>query len=419
MGVWEQAEDPAYLGRMLSHPSRAAVERTLADLIAGIRATSSRDDLRDVQADLVGWLAEAERRYTDANVAMKRRGAKQDWDVDFWRRSVAHFRVVGDALAWRFFDFRRQWIILLGRNEHPGMMMSKAGTRGEMAVVDEHWANGRPALLTAATHCVTIGDVCVDIGDGIVEVVEVKPPGRGPTPAQRRRAEQVIRQINVDPRIETDADPTYIIEADENLTSYWADAKPAINRATEVGVSRWSPARGVAVRFSSVPGAMRVGQGAYKAEFEAVDPAIAAAFEGTTHRIRTNTATLGLGRRAVVPLSILPIEPADAAGLITGSLAYVCEISVDTIVESLEEAGAQAEIALSGEPAALLPDTPIVRWRDGADSGTINAAAITQIGIELMPVDLAARAIVDRRQRGPERRTNTYVCFRNERAVWA
>lgn len=105
--------------------------------------------------------------------------------------------------------------------------------------------------------------------------------------------------------------------------------------------------------------------------------------------------------------------------MLTGALQFKTEIVVDDLVAALRSRGFDASIALEGRPAKLTDAQPIVRWRQGRDSGSINASAVNQIGIELQPFALVAASILDRRRLGPERRASRYVCFKNERAIWS
>lgn len=403
---------------MVSHPNREAVERALARLVVSVRAPATRDDMYEVQRELANWLLEAERRFGEANAARKRRRESLDWDVEFWRRSVKQFRAIGDALAWRFLGYRRQWVILLGTNQDPGHMRLKNGLAGELDVFERRWQAGEPALLNGLTNCLTILDLLV-AEDEVLTLLEVKPEGRGMTRSQRERADRVTRQINEAPRLEGDPDPTYIQESDVPLKSYWTEAGDAIARAATLGVAQWSPAPGVVVRFVDGPAAARVGREVGQANFEAERASTAQEIGELSHRLETDTAGWPYFGRGIVPIPLLPIAPDRAAALLTGSLLMKSAVSVDGLVDAIRDVGFDVEVALDGKGGPLQASQPIVRWQHGRDRGSVNSTATTQMGVELIPYSVIAQALASRQRPGPERRAHSYICFADEGDVWA
>ena len=89
-------------------------------------------------------------------------------------RVARQYRCVGDALAWRVFDFQRKQIIALCQNAPPGVMAGKKGLAAELDLVEQARAAGQFAILHDLTNCLRIGDVTVFGNDGSFETIEVK-----------------------------------------------------------------------------------------------------------------------------------------------------------------------------------------------------------------------------------------------------
>lgn len=399
------------------HPRRPVVAGALVRLIEAVREVDEASATEQIQRDLLNHLASAEAEYGKAEKARRNRHETLDWDVEFWRRSAVQFRAVGDAVAWKFFGYRRKWLYFLGRNPSPGHVTSKAGIEEEFAQFNAAWATGHPAMLSGLTNCLTIGDLFVVEDDSATLTVhEVKTGGRKPTKVQRERMERVVYQLMTDPRIDGGEHPVYIQESPVDLASYWSEAQPAIDRAHATGVACWSPRPGLAIRFTSMFGAVH-----NREKFGEVEAAEIASMRGVIgeedHRIVVNMSATPYRAARTVPIPLLPVGADDAAQMLLGLLQVKIEVSVDSVVEALNGFGLDASVAL--EPGqSLAGGVPLVRWQRGSSRGSVNSHAIEALALELVPVERAIEAMVRQPRLARERIIGSYLCLANEGAVW-
>lgn len=176
MGVWADLGSAATHARLLTHPLREPIGRAIAKHVADARAIDQRQNMRQPQEQLLASLLEAEHRYSEES-RLSKRGEGNAIDLLFWRRTCVQLRAVGDALAWKFLAYDRRTIVLLGQNQRPGLLLGKAGTEAEWQACNAHWDEGRPALLTGITNCITTGDLLVEDGDTLL-INEVKRGSR-------------------------------------------------------------------------------------------------------------------------------------------------------------------------------------------------------------------------------------------------
>lgn len=113
----------------------------------------------------------------------------ETWEIerDVCERVGRQLRAVGDALAWRVFDYQRNFIVVLSRNEPPGPISGMAGLVAERDAIHEVWrTDGHVAILHDLTSCLRIGDITI-FQPGQVVVREIKTNARRRTRAQEQR----------------------------------------------------------------------------------------------------------------------------------------------------------------------------------------------------------------------------------------
>lgn len=417
MGVWEHLDEPGRLLPLLLNPANQAVAEIIERLFEDLRQTPARPDLRPVQEHLADALIDVERRYRAARYAQKS-GRADPLDVLFWRRACVQLRSVGDAVAWHFLDFRRQWILFMGRNQHPGIMSDKPGFQDEWLRFTQHWDDGDPTLLNALTNCITTGDLCVARGETLV-VYEVKrTPGRG-RHEQTARMREVLRQINEDPRIDSPHGPTWIVESDVPLVSHWASADEAVSRAKADGAAAWVPTKGVAVLFLAWETLQAIGRDAAQALVQAQREGAAAQVGYDGHRIDLYSKDVPYRRSSGAPLTIFPISPSNAAALVTGRVLFVVEVFIDRLIDELRAAGfAPVNLLERAQPGSL--PRAILNFPKGSQTITVNRGALDQLGFELTDPAAWAKAFTSSAQvpTTGTRRWNQYVCLGDEGATW-
>lgn len=418
MGVWDELDKPETHARLMLHPYQLAMVDTVTRLIQELRETSGLDELRDVQADLLAALMDAETRYS-AESRLAKRGTGDPTDLLFWRRACAQLRAVGDAVAWRFLDYRRQWLLFFGMNESPGLFAGKSGSEVEWQLFNQHWDAGQPTLLTALTSGIRLGDLLV-ADDGLLTVYEVKKNEAGFKGKQLRRLERLLRQINENPKFDIAEGPVWVLESSVDFSSYWTHAEHHVRRAVEDGIVAWSPTRGVAVQFLAPRYADMTSEGAVRQRVAEVHAAARVGLGPTTHKIASRMHGAASNPIRTAPAAIYPVPAPLAALIVTGELVPSVELSVDAMAARLRDHGVDARILLPDTHDELRGETPILAWRSREVRGTVHASAMSELLLDLTDLDVWVRALVDApNPPHPARSFGTYICFANESAVWA
>jgi hypothetical protein len=417
MSVWEHLGDPATEARLLLHPAHAGLSAEIARLVVEARQIDGRDAVRSVQERLAAVLAEVEKHFGEARRRQKK-GSGDPIDVIFWRRAMVLLRAIGDAIAWKFLGYRRQWLLLMGRNQHPGLMTGKIGFDDEWAAFQQHWEDGEPTLLNALTNCVTIGDLLVARGDELW-TIEVKRNPKRFGGVQWQRMESLKKQLSGEPRIDGQGGPSWILEADVPLRSFWTDAQPHIDRALEQGAATWVPAPGIGVLFTAIGAAASIGRDASERILKHEQDTAAALLGPATHRLVVHGFHFPYRSTRTAPFGVFPIRPESAAMLLTGELHFIVELRIERLVEELEAVGLEARHVLPEERAGGPIPTDIIEWRGSHGRGVIHGGAVEQLAIELMdPVVWAQALAASVQPPGPERRWGSYVCLAREDEVW-
>ncbi len=324
---------------------------------------------------------------------------------------------MGDGIAWRFLDYRRQWLLFLGRNQHPGIMSDKPGFADEWAAFQRHWDADEPTLLNALTNCITISDLLVTRGP-VLLTLEVKRTGGRSRREQTDRVREVERQINVEPRIRLPATDSWVWESAVAFRSFWSTADEHIGAALERGCAAWVPTPGVAVMFTAWPVAMRLGRDAFEpllnAQQELAHDLIR--YHGT--RVLVHSKDLPYRSSRVAPMSIYPIQPKHAAALVTGLVQFTVELYPDRLVDELRQHGLEPVSLLDDGPGGPIPDL-IIEWQQGSRRVTVVRNSLEQLAFDLTDPTAWATAFVQQPAPPSSTRWASYTCLADEGAVWA
>jgi hypothetical protein len=416
MATWDHLDNPEQLVALVTSPTNIEIAQTIETLVVDVRAAMDRSGLRKPQEDLVDAIGAVETRYHDARKRVRRGGNQTDrLEQLFWRRAAVQLRAVGDAIAWHFLDFRRQWILLLGRNQHPGLMTDKPGFGDELASFQRHWDAGEASLLTGLTNCITSSDLLVAEGN-VLTAFEIKRGGRFRAD-QTARLEQIVKQINTEPRVDGPTGPSWILESQVPMSTYWRHAGPVVARAKSEGVATWVPAPGVGVIFFAWARALELGR-----EFEALVSAGQASARnligGDSDRIVIRSQDYPYRSNRVAPMTIYPISSEQASFLLTGQVSFTVELRVDALADALRAVGFSVESALPDNEGKLPPD--IFRIRRGSGRGTVHRQIVEQLGIELMDLGAWATSLVETfAERRAPGRWAMYSCLANEADAWS
>jgi hypothetical protein len=389
----------------------------IARLAVEVRQIDGRDSSRSVQERLAAVLAEAEQRFGEARKREKK-GSGDPIDVIFWRRAMVQLRAIGDAIAWKFLGYRRQWLLLMGRNQHPGLMTGKIGFDDEWAAFQQHWEDGEPTLLNALTNCVTIGDLLVARGDELW-TIEVKRDPKRFGGAQWQRMESLKKQLSGEPRIDGKEGPSWVLETTVPFRSFWTDAGHHVERALEQGAAAWVPSPGVAVLVSAIGAAASIGREESERILEQEQDTAAALIGPGTHRFVVHSFHFPYRSARTAPFGVFPIRPESAAMLLTGALHFTVELRIERLVDNLGAVGFEARHLLPEEGHGGPIPADIIEWRGPHGRGVVHGGAVEQLAIELMDPTVWAQALAASVQPpGPERRWGSYLCLAREDEVW-
>lgn len=166
-----------------THPVHQEGLRTIVRLIEHLRTCESHADLYEFQQELLDAVLVTEEHRARCSRVVKRlqhgkavpadavepQGTGDPRALETWllergvcERVSRQLRCVGDALAWKAFDYQRNFIVVLSRNESPGPMAGKAGLIAEREFLARTWGEeGHFAVLHDLTSCLRIGDASV------------------------------------------------------------------------------------------------------------------------------------------------------------------------------------------------------------------------------------------------------------------
>lgn len=415
MATWDHLDDPRLLIPLIAHPANDAVARTIEAVTNQVRAASDASHFRRPQEELVSALSSAEGRYHQARRRVRRGGTEADrLEQLFWRRAVVQLRAAGDAIAWHFLNFRRQWILLLGRNQHPGLMTDKGGFAEEYESFSRHWNAEEPSLLTGLTNCITLADLLVAEGEALT-AYEIKR-GRAFRSEQTARLRRAVEQINIEPRVDGPSGSSWIVESSVPLLTYWRDAAPVIERAKGQGVATWVPAPGVAVIFFAWSRALEQGKD-FETHLAAEQRSARDLIGGESDRIVIRSLDYPYRSNRVAPMTIFPIPSAAASLLVTGQVSFTVELRIDALANALRSVGFEVDVALGTGAGELPPD--LLHVRRGNGRGTVHRPVVEQLGIELLDLDAWAASFSETFTKGRRPgRWGSYVCLADEGAAW-
>jgi len=244
---------------VLAHPRHLAMQKTLTNLIQQLRDCDTNESGIAFQHDLLREvLAVQEDRAGYKRAAVRVRGGKavqvgapepqsgrdgnlpETWQFEQYvcERLDRQLRSVGDALAWRVFQFHRPFILALCRNDPPGYMHGKAGLVREQEEIHREWKeNGNFSLLHDLTQCLRIGDITVFNDLASPETREVKT-----NPNKMRRAQ--VERINTARAaalhrgpLTQDNSAEFLFELDLPLRTHLDLLREAMNEAADAGLA--------------------------------------------------------------------------------------------------------------------------------------------------------------------------------------
>ena len=416
----------------MSHPAQRAAVPLVTDLVTQLRAACSTNDLYEFQRDLLGAMlgAQAQQAQATRNLHRSRRGRDTapaisgDWAVEqlVWDRIVRQLRTVGDALAWRVFDFDRRFVTVLSQNAPVSPMFGKPGLAYELGEVDERWRVSRQfCLLHDLTSVVRVADMTAFTAEG-ARLVEVKASPNNKRPEQTRRAQGAIAVLTRGAPLHTETGELDVLYTGEQFTTHLPAVARALAAADEDGVAWSRIGRQLVVMTISADAAMKKGfetQGDEAASRQ--DRAFTKAemhqtqHHLTGHRLDTHTRDRGLA-----PYTIYPFPPEVCARLTTDYLVVRSYLGWDRVADAFRDLGYDVACPFDPRHGQMDSDTPVAVVSRRDRTMTIHAWGLQQVQFEFLTVERFAAgvdSIWDYDMRDSNRRSGV-LTFANEKATW-
>jgi hypothetical protein len=422
---------PEAIDVVLAHPRQLRAYSAIRALIRQLRTLRTDAEYHEFQRVLFGHLFKAEesRGETVRNVKRLRAGRSVpsppsgDWELELTvaDRIVRQLRSVGDALAWRAFNFDRRFILALSRNQAAGPMVGKAGLERELGEVMAVWEHEKCfALLHGLTNALRIADLTKFTKDGPL-LVEVKHSGRRIPRNQLQRMQRVVEVINSGaplPGSEGDVD---LFVSRQPFKTHLRRLREALALADRQGTAsvrlgdRWA----VSCVSAMSPALSRSDEGMFADSLRRREAMLAKARlqDAGLHRLRGVSVDIAARDAATAPFAIYPFDPDTCARLTCDLVSFEHLISFDRIAGAFEGEGFETDCRLPERSEETDPRDTVLIARRRDRTVAIHGSGISQVLFEMVdPRRFAAavREITDR---------STWVgpaifTFTNERAVW-
>lgn len=403
----------------------------IRDLIEDQRALTTPSDYYEYQRRLFGHVYRAEEAKAEAARNLKRARAGRrvpaapsgDWELELMMadRIVRQFRSVGDALAWRAFNFDRRIILALSRNAGPGPMVGKAGLQRELGEVMAAWEHEKSfALLHDLTNCVRIADVTKFTG-GRALLVEVKE-GRGRIRRkQMRRMQRVLDVINSGAPLPGDDGDVHLFKSRQPFKTHLKRLGEALHLSDQTGTASVHLGDQWVVNCVSVLSrGLKREEAAALAESQrlrTVTLSKAGLGASGLHRLRGVSMDTAARDPGSAPFSIFPFDSGTCARLTCDYLAFEHLLGWDRVAAAFRGEGFETECPLPEGSGEMGPGEPVLVARRRDRTITIHAAGMSQILFEMVDPRRYAAAVRELTE-GPPRWGAGVFTFANERAVW-
>lgn len=436
---------PARSDAIQTHPVQVEGMRTVVRLIKELRAAESESDLYDLQQSLLAALLAVEDHRAACSRVVKRfrrgRGIPADaveirgpgdineletWQLerDVCERVGRQIRAAGDALAWRVFDYQRNFIIALSRNELPGPISGKVGLITERDAIHEIWRDdGHFAILHDLTSCLRIGDITIFEPDQVV-VREIKTNERRRTRAQEQRIVEACEALRSQTAMPGGADQV-LVEIDLPYQTHLHVLRDALDLACQRKIQAMKVPGGRALvaanLFAGAPGATR----------EASAQLFASAFDKVKRRTSiTNDDQITMRSvdqvgqiAAMPPWSIYPLSAEMCASLIADAAFFYVSLSGHHVIEALDHYGVAAKwLQPLDQPVdyhnPLLQVTWLDRPRRRGSKTTMNPSELNRLLLEFVDLDMWARSVAITLSRSDLGGVAPWPYFTYEHKVW-
>ncbi len=435
--------DPEVLSQVVLHPLQQANVRKVEELLRGLNSCNSAADYFEFQPHLFqAKFAADNRRASCARVVKRLRQARSvpadapelptggdpssmaTWlfEVFIAERIARQLRCVGDGLAWRAFRYDRRLIAALSRNDSPGPLTNSEGLGYEIGRVTDLWRDRRHfGLLHDLTNCLRIADITEFVDDQERLLHEVKKTRRAKS-AQSARMKVAVDAVNhggMLPGGLPDARLTVLSTRYETDLSVLGDA---IQLAQSRGVQGIRLSDGRALVVAS----LRVMTNCWKDDVTTSLKALASARSGairragiatSIHHLKGNSGDTASRSPNAAPLAIFPLDPASRADLICDLMTFEVVVSLDHVVQLLEDRGLSVEVLLPARSQTTPQEADVLKATFRDRTVTIHAPAINPLIFELLRPTAWCDGIAEL-LRHPQPPTHPEVVLADEADTW-
>jgi hypothetical protein len=440
---------------VLNHPESRRTLVRVAELLAALDASDGAADFSQLQDALLIEAIRSSRAANQCRRAVKRLDKRKaaDWrdaghvaeidstlpDIPSWELEIdpstatveewlletfvanlscRHFRMVGDGLAWKAYDYDKAPIIALSRNQGSGSIYD-SGLPTEIRYLRHLWTNrGEFALLHDLTSVLRIGDLTIFGRDGRKGIMEVKASQGA---SNLKRQEEIINDAikSSDGHLDLVGSPLNVRlwRSAAALNTHMAKATQVLRAALRDGQSTL-PFDGRVLSalyfpyMASRSDPQQIIDGRLRSISEAVQ-GLGPEVGRTLHMISNGS---GEPSALFAPFSIFPMTPQERAAFICGYAIVETLTTTDYLCGTLRNSGLSVSISPAPD-GPTIHDTPIIRASDGRVAATVTGLSIAQYLYELHDSHSFVEAVMELIGLDVPP-TNPVLIFSNEREVW-
>ena len=319
-------------------------------------------------------------------------------------RVIRQFRSIGDALAWRLFNFDRRFIDVLAANRPAGPMVHKKGLDYELGRVVDLWEHKKHfGLLHDLTTCLRIADISEFTGDGVL-FHEVKKNPKRQDPAQLRRMQAAIDTLEGKTPLRGEQGEATLFRSNCQFKSHLRRLERIVQLARErgcVAVPIESQYVVVATSLRS-PAFPADGEEAIRLYQAARDAAInRAGFNRANRQFRAFSADVTARSPIGAPLGIYPLPTEDCADLISDYLIIEIVTIDEVLLRAFRGVGFEGEVVLPPNKPEISLDDKVFLIGRGSRSIGIHGRATNQLLMEMVDIPRYAAALTRALRGGP------------------
>jgi hypothetical protein len=129
-----------------------------------------------------------------------KKNTKESSEIDTLDKEIFVFELfrnklkdIGDALAWKLFDYNRAVLYLFSNNPDPGYLNHVGLTKELLTFIHKSFEKGNISILNIISNCLRIGDLISKSNEGTIEIEEIKSSGN----LRKDGKERLSRQLNI------------------------------------------------------------------------------------------------------------------------------------------------------------------------------------------------------------------------------